>query len=128
LFSDEIIFLLFISVFICSFVVVANGGLEELVRILKITSDANVLKSLAKVVVTMIPHPRELLVKFTFCRITFQLHLISPTFGLQVMHKDKSKHLVEKLNVLAILKKVLLTGFADLARYSRLFDSCFLFF
>jgi hypothetical protein len=41
---------------------IANNGLEEVIRICKITSEPLILKSLAKIIVTMVPHPKELLV------------------------------------------------------------------
>jgi hypothetical protein len=38
------------------------NGLEECIKICKITSEPSILKSVGKVIATMVPHPRELIV------------------------------------------------------------------
>lgn len=42
--------------------IITGNGLEEIIRICKITSEPLILQSLAKILVTMVPHPRELAV------------------------------------------------------------------
>jgi hypothetical protein len=52
---------------------IANNGLEEVIRICKITSEPLILKSLAKIIVTVVPHPKELLVISCFFWFTLLL-------------------------------------------------------
>lgn len=68
-------------------------GLEELVRLCKVTQDANVLISLAKAIIPLIPTPAQLL----------------------LYHQDAQKHRAEQIQAILVLKKVKLLGFADLA-------------
>jgi len=72
---------------------IATGGLEEMIRLCKVTSHPMILRSLGKVISTMVPHPEDIL-RF---------------------HKDSNKHIIEKLNTLPVLKKVELVGFSDVA-------------
>jgi hypothetical protein len=73
---------------------IANNGLEELIRVCKVSSEPLILKALAKVIVTMVPHPKELLVRFfffLFCffflTFPFSMFLFSPLFRLFIKIK-----------------------------------------
>lgn len=69
------------------------GGLEELVRLCKLSHDQNVLISLSKAIIPLIPNPAQLL----------------------LLHQDSAKHLAEKCQAILVLKKVKLQGFSELA-------------
>lgn len=69
------------------------NGLEELVRLCKVMHDPNILISLSKVIIPLIPNPAQLL----------------------LLHQDSAKHLAEKCQAILILKKVKLQGFSELA-------------
>lgn len=70
------------------------GALEELVRLCKVSGDPAILRSIAKVIVTMVPTPADLL----------------------RVHADESKYPIESLNGLVVLKRVKLKGFSHLAK------------
>jgi Leucine-rich repeat (LRR) protein len=71
----------------------AIGGLQELVRLCKISNDSSVLVALSKTLIPMIPPPAQIL----------------------IYHRDSTQHPVEKCQVVQVLKKVKLQGFKDVA-------------
>lgn len=60
----------------------------------------------------MVPSPQDLLV----CLNEYLLLDASELCYNQMLHKDQSRHVVEKSNAVSVLKKIKLRGYVDVAR------------